>query len=233
MLRSEPSRSTVPTSSPGAAGPDRGGAGPWPPVPDQDGEARSVDRRRPATARDLRGGWFDAGDTTKYVTFAMSAVHQLLTAWERHPEVFDDDAGIPESGNGRPDIVDEVMVELRWLETMQRPSGGVLTKVGWIDFDDVTPPQRDRRPRFYEEVCSSSTIAAAGMFAHGALALDGVAPPRRRPVGGPCGAGMGLVPGQPGPHRLRPPDRHLRRRRPERRRTGPFRHHGCDLSVRV
>ncbi|MFN3216804.1 MAG: glycoside hydrolase family 9 protein [Acidimicrobiales bacterium] len=156
------------------AGPWRGGA--VAAGPRQDGAARSVDRRGPATALDLRGGWFDAGDTTKYVTFAMSAVHQLLTAWERHPDAFDDAVGIPESGNGRPDIVDEVMVELRWLETMQRPSGGVLTKVGWIDYDGVTPPQRDRRPRFYEEVCSSSTIAAAGMFAHGALALNEIAP---------------------------------------------------------
>lgn len=156
------------------AGPWRGGA--VAAGPRQDGAARSVDRRGPATALDLRGGWFDAGDTTKYVTFAMSAVHQLLTAWERHPGAFDDAVGIPESGNGRADVVDEVMVELRWLETMQRPSGGVLTKVGWIDYDDVTPPQRDRRPRFYEEVCSSSTIAAAGMFAHGALALDELAP---------------------------------------------------------
>jgi hypothetical protein len=156
------------------AGPWRGGA--VAAGPRQDSAARSVDRRRPATALDLRGGWFDAGDTTKYVTFAMSAVHQLLTAWERHPEAFDDAVGIPESGNGRPDVVDEVMVELRWLESMQRPDGGVLTKVGWIDYDSVIPPQRDRRPRFYEEVCSSSTIAAAGMFAHGALALDEIAP---------------------------------------------------------
>lgn len=156
------------------AGPWRGGA--VAAGPRQDGAARSVDRRRPGTALDLRGGWFDAGDTTKYVTFAMSAVHQLLTAWDRHPGAFDDAVGIPESGNGRPDIVDEVMVELRWLESMQRPDGGVLTKVGWVGYDDVTPPQRDRRPRFYEEACSSSTIAAAGMFAHGALSLGDIAP---------------------------------------------------------
>ena len=106
---------------------------------------RSIGARL-ATALDLRGGWFDAGDANKYVTFAMSAVHQLLTAWERHPDVFDDAVGIPESGNGRPDVVDEIIVELRWLEAMQRPDGGVLTKVGWIDYYDVTPPQRDRRP---------------------------------------------------------------------------------------
>lgn len=160
---------------------ERRWAGPWRGGPvaagtRQDGAARSVDLRSPGTARDLRGGWFDAGDANKYVTFAMSAVHQLLTAWQRHPGAFGDDVGIPESGNGRPDIVDEVMVELRWLERMQRRDGGVRTKVGWIDYDDVIPPQRDRRPRFYEEVCSSSTIAAASMFAHAALALDETAP---------------------------------------------------------
>ncbi len=39
--------------------------------PNQDGEARDVtDRGNPAKVRDLSGGWFDAGDTNKYVTFA-------------------------------------------------------------------------------------------------------------------------------------------------------------------
>lgn len=158
-------------------------AGPWRsgPVaagPGQDGEARHVDDRRPETARDLSGGWFDAGDANKYVTFAASAVHQLLTIWQRHPGLFDDDIGIPESGNGRSDLVDELLVELDWLERMQDPDGGVLVKVGFIDFSYDGAPARDRRPRFYEEACSSSTIAAAAMFAHASVALADVVPDR-------------------------------------------------------
>jgi len=49
--------------------------------PHQDLEARDItDRDNASKAKDLSGGWFDAGDTNKYVTFAASAVHQLLTA---------------------------------------------------------------------------------------------------------------------------------------------------------
>src|SRR5678815_1935566 len=104
--------------------------------PGQDSEARSVkDRNNAKTARDLSGGWWDAGDTNKYVTFAQPVIHQLLTAYSERPKTFSDDFGIPESGNGLPDILDELKVELDWLRRMQ-PSdlnGGVLLKVGNVE----------------------------------------------------------------------------------------------------
>ena len=141
--------------------------------PGQDGEARWVDAPDdPSTARDLRGGWFDAGDTNKYVTFAAGPVHLLLGAYERHPDAFDDDLGIPESGNGIPDVVDEVWWELQWLERMQTDDGGVLVKVGSVELGEPHPPSSATFARFYEESCSSSSIAAAGMFAHGAVVLS-------------------------------------------------------------
>lgn len=141
----------------------------------QDAEARSVDAQDdPATALDLSGGWFDAGDTNKYVTFATQPVHGLLTIYQRHPDLFDDDLGIPESGNGIPDIVDEIKWELDWLERMQRDDGGVLIKMGSLGHEHELVPSAEFRPRFYEEVCSSATIAAAGMFAHGALVLQSI-----------------------------------------------------------
>jgi endoglucanase len=140
--------------------------------PRQDREARSVkDRGNAATARDLTGGWWDAGDTNKYVTFAQPAVHQLLTAYADKPSVFTDDFGIPESGNGVPDLLDEIKVELDWMMKMQAPdlSGGVLLKVGNLDHGDPVP-DRSTFPRFYyPEACSSSTIAAASIFAHAAV----------------------------------------------------------------
>jgi hypothetical protein len=140
--------------------------------PRQDREARSVkDRGNPATARDLTGGWWDAGDTNKYVTFAQPAVHQLLTAYADKPSAFTDDFGIPESGNGVPDLLDEIKVELDWMFKMQAPdlNGGVLLKVGNLDHGDPVPA-RSTFPRFYyPEACSSSTIAAASIFAHAAV----------------------------------------------------------------
>ena len=137
--------------------------------PGQDGEARAVDRKDdPSTARDLRGGWFDAGDTNKYVNNASFTVHQLFSAYREAPDVWTDDFDIPESGNDIPDILDEIKWELEWLKRMQQDDGGVLIKVGTIDFNKVSPPSRDRRPRYYAPVCSSSTISAAGVFAHAA-----------------------------------------------------------------
>lgn len=150
-------------------------AGPWADEaayvgPGQDTEARSVDDQdNPDTARDLSGGWFDAGDTNKYVTFAQEPVHLLLTAYERQPQVFTDSIGIPESGNGIPDVIDEVRWEMQWLERMQLEDGGVLTKVGVIEREPLELPSRSTLARYYEEVCSSATIAAAGMYAHASL----------------------------------------------------------------
>ena len=140
----------------------------------QDKEARSVTEPKNAkTARDLSGGWWDAGDTNKYVTFSNEAVHQLLTAFEERPEAFTDDFGLPESGNGRPDILDEVMVELSWLRKMQPDDleGGALLKVGNIEHGDPVP-EESKFPRFYYPApCSSATITLAGEFAHAALVL--------------------------------------------------------------
>ena len=143
--------------------------------PGQDTEARSIDDPgNDDLVRDLSGGWFDAGDTNKYVTFAMEPVHSLLTAYERHPDVFDDAVGIPDSGNGVPDVLDEVWWELEWLTRMQLDDGGVLTKVGVTGSEGSGLPSQFEAPRFYEEVCSSATIAAAGMFAHAALVFADV-----------------------------------------------------------
>ncbi|HWA78554.1 MAG TPA: glycoside hydrolase family 9 protein [Polyangiaceae bacterium] len=138
----------------------------------QDKSARSVsDRSNAKTARDLSGGWWDAGDTDKYVTFSNDALHQLMTAYEEHPSAFGDDFGIPESGNGVPDLIDEILVELDWLKKMQPADlkGGALIKMGNVDYGDPVPDQ-SKFPRFYYPApCSSATITVAGEFAHGAL----------------------------------------------------------------
>lgn len=118
------------------------------------------------TARDLSGGWMDAGDTNKYVTFAQSAVLQLLDAYRMSPAVFRDDLGIPESGNGLPDLLDELKWELDFLRRMQDASGtkGLFLKVGVDNYNDVSPPSADARPRYYLPECTSATLAGAAMF---------------------------------------------------------------------
>jgi endoglucanase len=135
----------------------------------QDTSARDVtDQDDDTKVRDLSGGWFDAGDTNKYVTFALQPVNQLLTAYEQNPNAFNDDFGIPESGNGIPDIVDEVKWEIDWLEKMQYPNGSLALKVGAIKNASASPPSSDSSPRYYVPACTSATISGASMLAHAA-----------------------------------------------------------------
>lgn len=137
--------------------------------PNQDSQARSVSAKNdPKTARDLRGGWFDAGDTNKYTTFAGPVVNQLLSAYEQNPRAFTDRFNIPESGNGIPDLIDEIKWEVDWLKRMQEADGGVLIKVGVLDHNAADRPSQDKRPRYYGPKCSSASIAAAAAFAHAA-----------------------------------------------------------------
>jgi endoglucanase len=143
--------------------------------PNQDNQARDVtDRENVAKIRDLSGGWFDAGDTNKYVTFATTPVHQLLTAFQATPNVFTDDFNIPESGNGIPDVIDEVKWETDWLKRMQYANGSAALKVGEIVDALADPPSSDKNARFYVPNCSSATIAVAGMFAHAAYVFGSI-----------------------------------------------------------
>ncbi len=138
--------------------------------PSQDSQAHDVtDRDNPAKVRDMSGGWFDAGDTNKYVTYALQPVHQLLAAYLEHPAAFTDDYGIPESGNGIPDVIDEVKWETDWLRKMQSPDGSVALKLGETTDAKASPPSSDATPRYYIPGCTSSTIATASMFAHAAF----------------------------------------------------------------
>jgi endoglucanase len=133
----------------------------------QDTEARYIKTK--SDPRDMRGGWQDAGDTNKYVTFAHPAVHQLLSAYTDNRKAFTDDFNIPESGNGIPDLIDEVKFEVDWLKRMQDRDGGVFIKLGTTDYTKTQKPSQDRRPRFYGAKCSSATIAAASMYAHASI----------------------------------------------------------------
>ena len=143
----------------------------------QDTEARFVDdKNNESLVRDVSGGWWDAGDSNKYVTFTSAVIHQLLDAYARNPDAFTDDFDLPESGNGIPDLIDEVKYEIDWLKKMQQTDGGVSIKVGTIDYKGKTPKSTDLRPRYYATACSSSTIVAAGHFARIAMVYEQFAP---------------------------------------------------------
>ncbi|MCU0338334.1 MAG: glycoside hydrolase family 9 protein [Spirosomaceae bacterium] len=136
--------------------------------PNQDKFARLYsDPSNAATARDLRGGWMDAGDANKYTTFAERPVIQLIEAYRQNPTAFKDNYNLPESGNGVPDVLDELKYELDFLKKMQDATGtnGFLLKIGNIDYNIVQPPSADTRPRYYVGECTSATLAGAAMLA--------------------------------------------------------------------
>ncbi|MEM1128877.1 MAG: glycoside hydrolase family 9 protein, partial [Bacteroidota bacterium] len=82
------------------------------------------------------GGWYDAGDYNKYVVPLAASVGHLLNLLERYPDMAATlTAGIPESGNALPDVLDEAIVGIRWLLTMQDPyDGGVYHKLTTANF---------------------------------------------------------------------------------------------------
>lgn len=139
----------------------------------QDVECYPVtDKTNESLRKDLSGGWHDAGDYNKYTNFTNSAVHQLLDAYEQNPSAFADNLEIPESGNGIPDVLDEIKWELDWLLKMQLDNGSALMKVSVTEHQSGSPPSTDRAKRYYGEASASSTITVAGIFAHASIVFS-------------------------------------------------------------
>jgi len=140
----------------------------------QDTQARSViDQGNAGTARDLQGGWFDAGDFNKYSIWGTWALTDLLMAYLQYPTVWTDDLNIPESGNGIPDLLDEAKWELDWLRRMQTATGNgsVLSKLAVTDHQRASPPSTDTTPRYWGAASTASTACTASVFALGAIAF--------------------------------------------------------------
>lgn len=115
------------------------------------------------------GGWHDAGDYGKYVVNAGITVATLMMAYEYFPAYFShDNLGIPESGNGIPDILDECRYELNWLLTMQRSDGGVYFKLTRTQFEGIVMPQHDTAVRYLYAVSSTATASVAAVLARAA-----------------------------------------------------------------
>ena len=118
---------------------------------------------------DVSGGWHDAGDYGRYIVPAAKAVADLLYAYEENPKLYSDNIGIPESGNGTPDVLDEVRYELEWMKKMQRADGGVYHKVSCENFPNYCMPQDETNPLIVTPV---STTATADFCASMALAYE-------------------------------------------------------------
>ena len=71
----------------------------------------------------VRGGWHDAGDYSLYSASTNSTLFWLMLTAADFPPT-EDDRNIPESGNGVPDLLDEIRWGLGWLLSVQDGSGG-------------------------------------------------------------------------------------------------------------
>ena len=114
---------------------------------------------------DVSGGWHDAGDYGRYSVAAAKTLADLLLAYENYPDVFDDAVGIPESGNGIPDILDEAKYELDWLFKMQREDGGVYHKVTCRNFPGEIMPEEETDELVIMPVTTTSTADFAAVMA--------------------------------------------------------------------
>ncbi len=121
-------------------------------------------------------GWYDAGDYNKYVVNSGISTYTLLAAYEHFPAYFAaQKVGLPESGNGLPDILNEALWNLDWMLSMQDPAdGGVYHKLTNKRFDAFVMPDRPTSgPRY---VVQKSTAAALDFSAVMATAARVLAP---------------------------------------------------------
>jgi hypothetical protein len=136
----------------------------------QDAQTRDFFAQNDATKeKDLMGGWFDAGDYNKYTKWAADYVENLLLAYEENPNAFTDDYGIPESGNGTPDILDEAKWGIAWLLKMQNEDGAVLSVQG---LKEASPPSASAATSYYGPASTTATLATAKAFAIASRIFD-------------------------------------------------------------
>ena len=149
--------------------------------PRQDSAARLFDdQRNRTTERNLSGGWYDAGDFKKYSNWTADYVLGLLHAYHDNPDAWSDDWNLPESGNGIPDILDEVRWGVEQLQKMQETSaetsaenvGAVLSV---LDSDDrFSPASANGENSFYGPASTSATFNAAGAYAFAASTFENI-----------------------------------------------------------
>lgn len=112
-------------------------------------------------------GWYDAGDYNKYIVNCGITMWTLLSLYELYPNHFDNiSLNIPESNNKIPDILDEILWNLRWMLTMQDPDdGGVYFKLTNTHFDDMIMPSEAKSKRYVIQKTTASTLNFAAVMA--------------------------------------------------------------------
>lgn len=119
------------------------------------------------------GGWYDAGDYNKYVVNSGITMGTLLSAYEDFSSYFDTlKINIPESDDKVPDILNEIIYNLRWMLTMQDPNdGGVYHKCTNAAFDKMIMPYEATSPRYIVQKGTAATLDFAAVAAQASRIL--------------------------------------------------------------
>jgi hypothetical protein len=116
---------------------------------------------------DVSGGHHDAGDYSKYMTDSAHVVHALMFAVDSLPGVAQlDNLGIPESGDGISDVMQEAKWEADYIAKMQDSDGGFYFIVYPTTREyeaNVTPDHGD--PQVVWPKTSTATAAAVAALA--------------------------------------------------------------------
>ncbi|MGC9973428.1 MAG: glycoside hydrolase family 9 protein [Bryobacteraceae bacterium] len=114
-------------------------------------------------------GWHDAGDYGRYVVNSGITTGTLLWTWELFgARIKNIKLNIPESGNGTPDILNEIRWNLDWMLSMQDQDGGVWQKQTSDRFCGFVMPDKDTRVSYvvgtgkepYKSSCATADFAA-------------------------------------------------------------------------
>lgn len=126
---------------------------------------------RTATATIEAGrGWYDAGDYSKYIVNSGITMGTLLSSWEQHAGYWRGETwNIPETKNKIPDLLDEVLYNLRWMLRMQDPAdGGVYHKLTNAQFDGMVMPDQANTPRYVVMKSTAATLDFCAVMAQSA-----------------------------------------------------------------
>lgn len=144
--------------------------------PDDQAEIHSsaASTARPAgTKISSPGGWYDAGDYGKYIVNSGITMYTLFAAYQAFPEYYDTlKLNIPESSNKIPDLIDEILWNLRWMLTMQDPEdGGVYHKLTTAQFCGFVMPEEDDATRYIVKKGTAATLDFAAVTAQASRIL--------------------------------------------------------------
>ena len=125
------------------------------------------DKRPAGTVISSPRGWYDAGDYNKYIVNSGISTSTLLSLYEDFPAYMKTvKLNIPESGNHIPDVLNEVLWNLRWMLTMQDPNdGGVYHKLTNAAFDKFEMPDKATAPRYVVQKGTAATLDFAAVMA--------------------------------------------------------------------